>query len=80
VCGDGDINKILTLGVCFLFQVQTIVADNKCRELFSLLQSVQTSDVVSRRDIISYRREAELNVGQDDHLYRVEWVSGLNLA
>ena len=27
------------------------------------------------RDLISYRREAEQYLGQDDHLYRVEWVS-----
>lgn len=30
---------------------------------------------VSNRDIIRYRREAELNVGSDEHLYKVDWVS-----
>ena len=27
------------------------------------------------REMIAYRREAEQYLGQDDHLYRVEWVS-----
>lgn len=30
---------------------------------------------MSLHDIIRYRREAELNVGSDDHLYKVDWVS-----
>ncbi|KAJ7082535.1 histone deacetylase complex, SIN3 component [Mycena crocata] len=58
-------------------QVQTIVGDNKCQELWTLLQSASTSADsagMSDADIVRYRREAERHVGQDDHLYRLEWV------
>ncbi|KAJ6601223.1 histone deacetylase complex, SIN3 component [Mycena vulgaris] len=59
-------------------QVQTIVGDNKCQELWTLLQSanVNAGDGagMSDADIVRYRREAERHVGQDDHLYRLEWV------
>ncbi|KAJ7201426.1 histone deacetylase complex, SIN3 component [Mycena pura] len=59
-------------------QVQTIVGDNKCQELWTLLQSTNASAtdgvVLSDSDIVRYRREAERHVGQDDHLYRLEWV------
>jgi hypothetical protein len=56
-------------------QVQTIISDAKCQELWSLLQSVSSSEVLTNQDFIRYRREAERHVGQDDHLYRVQWVS-----
>ncbi|KAJ7069059.1 histone deacetylase complex, SIN3 component [Mycena belliarum] len=59
-------------------QVQTIVGDNKCQELWTLLQSANTSATdgpgLSDADVVRYRREAERHVGQDDHLYRLEWV------
>ncbi|EKM84028.1 hypothetical protein AGABI1DRAFT_110625 [Agaricus bisporus var. burnettii JB137-S8] len=55
-------------------QVQTIWSDSKCRELWSLLQAAQASDTVSRQDIVRYRREAEQHAGQDDHLYKLQWV------
>ncbi|KAF8204474.1 hypothetical protein K438DRAFT_1905542 [Mycena galopus ATCC 62051] len=58
-------------------QVQTIVGDNKCQELWTLLQSANTTAEgvgMSDADIVRYRREAERHVGQDDHLYRLEWV------
>jgi paired amphipathic helix protein Sin3a len=58
-------------------QVQTIVGDNKCQELWTLLQSANASATdggMSNADIVRYRREAERHVGQDDHLYRLEWV------
>ncbi len=56
-------------------QVQTILSDNKCQELLALLESAQNSELISNQDIIRYRREAERHAGQDDHSYRVEWVS-----
>ncbi|KAJ7146324.1 hypothetical protein C8R44DRAFT_973143 [Mycena epipterygia] len=59
-------------------QVQTIVGDNKCQELWTLLQSANAAagDGVGMgdADIVRYRREAERHVGQDDHLYRLELV------
>ncbi|KAJ7292716.1 histone deacetylase complex, SIN3 component [Mycena rebaudengoi] len=55
-------------------QVQTIVGDNKCQELWTLLQSAGDGTGMSDADIVRYRREAEQHVGQDDHLYRLEWV------
>ncbi|KAJ7762381.1 histone deacetylase complex, SIN3 component [Mycena maculata] len=58
-------------------QVQTIVGDNKCQELWTLLQSANAAagdGGMSDADIVRYRHEAEQHVGQDDHLYRLEWV------
>ncbi|KAK7031418.1 histone deacetylase complex, SIN3 component [Favolaschia claudopus] len=58
-------------------QVQTIVGDNKCQELWTLLQSAHAAadtPGLSDADIVRYRREAERHVGQDDHLYRLEWT------
>lgn len=54
--------------------MQTILSDNKCQELWSLLKSVQSCKSISSQDIIRYRREAERHVGPDDHLYRLQWV------
>ncbi|KAL1741018.1 hypothetical protein HDZ31DRAFT_46324 [Schizophyllum fasciatum] len=55
-------------------QASTVVQDHRCQELWSLLQSVQSSERISIQDTIRYRREAELHVSQDDHLYRICWV------
>lgn len=56
--------------------MQQILADQKSLDLRGLLESARaTGDGITNRDVIRYRREAELNVGSDDHLYRVEWVS-----
>lgn len=55
--------------------MQTVLSDNKCQELWSLLKGVQSYKSISSQDIIRYRREAEQHVGPDDHLYRLQWVS-----
>lgn len=55
--------------------MQTILGDNKCQELWDLLESNRQKEHVSLYDIIRYRREAERHVGADDHLYRVDCVS-----
>lgn len=52
-----------------------MLADQKSLDLRSLLENARSTEGISNRDIIRYRREAELNVGSDEHLYRVEWVS-----
>ncbi|KZT74953.1 hypothetical protein DAEQUDRAFT_720143 [Daedalea quercina L-15889] len=54
-------------------QVQTIVGDNKCQELWYLLQRLRGADVITAHDTIRYRREAEQHVGSDDNLYRFDW-------
>lgn len=51
-----------------------MLADQKSLDLRTLLENARAGGGVSNRDIIRYRREAELNVGSDEHLYRVEWV------
>ena len=56
------------------FQVQGVLADQKSLDLRTLLESARSTDNASNRDIIRYRREAELNVGSDEHLYRIHWV------
>ncbi|KAJ7508513.1 histone deacetylase complex, SIN3 component [Mycena galericulata] len=68
------IDKLIT---ALVKQVQTIVGDNKCQELWTLLQTANATASeggMSDADIVRYRREAERHVGQDDHLYRLEWV------
>ncbi|EMD41871.1 hypothetical protein CERSUDRAFT_42152 [Gelatoporia subvermispora B] len=55
-------------------QVQTIMGDNKCQELWELLQHERSQHVVTVNDTIRYRREAERHVGSDDNLYRFDWV------
>lgn len=54
-------------------QVQTIVSDNKCQELWQFLRRHRCEVSFTRQDIIKYRRKAEHHVGADDNLYRVEW-------
>jgi len=54
-------------------QVQTIVSDNKCQELWQFLKRHRCEVSFTRQDIINYRRGAERHVGADDNLYRVEW-------
>lgn len=56
-------------------QVQTIQGDNKCQDLWDLLENNRKKDSVTIYDIVRYRREAEHHVGSDDHLYRVDCVS-----
>uniref|UniRef100_A0A0W0G4L7 Putative histone deacetylase complex, SIN3 component n=1 Tax=Moniliophthora roreri TaxID=221103 RepID=A0A0W0G4L7_MONRR len=64
------LDKLIT---ALVKQVQTIISDVKCQELWSLLQSAQSSEALTNKEFIRYRREAERHVGQDDHLYRVQW-------
>ena len=58
-----------------LSQVQTILSDSRCQVLWSFLQVAQSSETITHQDVVRYRREAEKHVGQDDHLYRLQWVS-----
>ncbi|KAI6047849.1 hypothetical protein EDC04DRAFT_2886647 [Pisolithus marmoratus] len=57
----------------FVKQVQSVVSDNKCQELWALLRDVRRVDALTNQDMIRYRRESEKHVGSDEHLYRVEW-------
>jgi len=57
-------------------QVQTIISDNKCQELWQFLRRHRYEMSFTRQDIIKYRRQAEHHVSADDNLYRVEWVCG----
>lgn len=61
----------------FVKQVQFVVSDNKCQELWALLRDVRRVGVLTNQDMIRYRRESEKHVGSDEHLYRVEWDSHL---
>ncbi|KAG1749753.1 uncharacterized protein EDB91DRAFT_1109482 [Suillus paluster] len=54
-------------------QVQILLSDNKCQELWTLLQETRKVDALSNQDMIRYRREAECHVGADEHLYRFDW-------
>lgn len=59
----------------YVFQVQGVLADQKSLDLRTLLENARGMESPSNGDIIRYRREAELNAGSDEHLYRVDWVS-----
>ncbi|TFK41885.1 histone deacetylase complex, SIN3 component [Crucibulum laeve] len=65
------LDKLIT---ALVKQVQTVLLDSKCRELWSLLQSAQSSEFITNQDVVRYRREAERHVGLDDHLYRIQSV------
>ena len=54
--------------------MQTVLGDNKCQELWHLLQRARAREVSTVRDTIRYRRDAERHVGSDDNLYRLDWV------
>lgn len=53
-----------------------MLGDNKCQELWYLLQQARSADRATAHDTIRYRREAERNVGSDEKLYRLDWVRG----
>ena len=57
----------------YICKVQTVLGDNKCQELWYLLQQARKADTVTAHDTIRYRREAERNV-TDEKLYRLDWV------
>ena len=50
-----------------------MLGDNKCQELWYLLQQARGAEKTTMHDTIRYRREAERNV-TDEKLYRCEWV------
>lgn len=54
--------------------MQILLSDNKCQELWVLLQQTRKVDALSNQNMIRYRREAERHVGTDEHLYRFDWV------
>ncbi|KAI9057085.1 hypothetical protein FKP32DRAFT_1584352 [Trametes sanguinea] len=55
-------------------QVQTVQADNKCQELWYLLQQARGAEKAATiHDLIRYRREAERHVASDEKLYRLDW-------
>ncbi|THH20510.1 hypothetical protein EW146_g864 [Bondarzewia mesenterica] len=64
------IDKIIA---ALIKQVQTIVADNKCQELWHFLKKARAEEMFTRQEIMRYRRAAEGHVGSDDNLYRIEW-------
>ncbi|KAH0591154.1 hypothetical protein H2248_001252 [Termitomyces sp. 'cryptogamus'] len=66
------LDKLITV---LVKQVQTVLSDNRCQELWRLCRS--NVEMHTTQDIVRYRREAERHVGQDDHLYRLQWVRDL---
>ncbi|KAG1839224.1 hypothetical protein DFJ58DRAFT_812844 [Suillus subalutaceus] len=64
------LDKILS---SLIKQVQILLSDNKCQELWILLQQTRKMDALSNQNMIRYRREAERHVGADEHLYRFDW-------
>lgn len=64
------LDKILS---SLIKQVQILLSDNKCQELWILLQQTRKTDGLSNQNMIRYRREAERHVGADEHLYRFDW-------
>ncbi|KAJ2917816.1 hypothetical protein MD484_g2589, partial [Candolleomyces efflorescens] len=54
-------------------QVQIVLSDHKCQELWPLFQLVQGSEHVTKQDVVRYRRSAEKHIADNDHLYRIQW-------
>ncbi|CDO73182.1 hypothetical protein BN946_scf185007.g237 [Trametes cinnabarina] len=49
-------------------------ADNKCQELWYLLQQARGAEKATTiHELIRYRREAERHVASDEKLYRLDW-------
>ena len=69
------LSQLVSFSILTDLQVQGVLADQKSLDLRTVLENARGTEKPSNRDIIRYRREAELNVGSDDHLYKVDWVS-----
>ncbi|GAA5907361.1 hypothetical protein JCM6882_002816 [Rhodosporidiobolus microsporus] len=54
--------------------IHTINGDNRCQDIATLLEQDRARPATTPRQQIAYRMEAESVLGQDDNLYRVEWI------
>lgn len=55
-------------------QIHTINSDNRCQDIVALLEKDRRQAVTTPRQQIAYRMEVESVLGQDENLYRLEWV------
>lgn len=55
-------------------QVLHVTSDAKSRELVRLLELDRERSFTDARQQIHYRQTAELVVGAEENLYRIEWV------
>jgi paired amphipathic helix protein Sin3a len=55
-------------------QIHNINSDQKCQDLVALLERDRAQEQTTIRQQIAYRMEAETVTGQDDSLFRIEWV------
>ncbi|GAA5824019.1 hypothetical protein JCM3770_004993, partial [Rhodotorula araucariae] len=54
--------------------IHTINSDNRCQDLVTLLEKDRRQAVTTPRQQIAYRMEVESVLGQDENLYRLEWI------
>ncbi|GAA5821484.1 hypothetical protein JCM11251_004645 [Rhodosporidiobolus azoricus] len=54
--------------------IHTINGDNRCQDIATLLEQDRARPTTTPRQQIAYRMEAESVLGQDDNLYRIEWI------
>jgi paired amphipathic helix protein Sin3a len=55
-------------------QAHTINADHRCQELIDLLAKDREAPQTTLRHQIAYRHIAESVLGNDENIYRLEWV------
>lgn len=58
-----------------LAKVHTAITDPHTEELLNLLKKERREEAPTTQQIITYRRNAEDITGQDDNLFRLNWVS-----
>ncbi|TNY18897.1 hypothetical protein DMC30DRAFT_354754 [Rhodotorula diobovata] len=56
--------------------IHTINSDNRCQDIVALLEKDRRQAVTTPRQQIAYRMEVESVLGQDENLYRLEWIPG----
>lgn len=54
-------------------QIHAAISDPQTEELISLLRTERRAEDPSTQQIITYRRNAEEIIGQDDNLFRINW-------
>ncbi|BGP46609.1 hypothetical protein JCM10450v2_002456 [Rhodotorula kratochvilovae] len=54
--------------------IHTINSDNRCQDIVTLLEKDRRQAVTTPRQQIAYRMEVESVLGQDENLYRLEWI------
>lgn len=61
-------------------QTQTNLGDLKSQELFALLVRDRANEVTSTKQQIAYRSQAEVVLGPEENLYRMEFIASRDIV